>query len=178
MHPLARPRALGYLADCVGYVGIAAAMVPLGAIVHANTDLGADPAYAYLASTVPPAIAAVLAARAESGPRRATWGKRRQGLVVAGLDGETLSLGRALGRNVAKIFVPWQLGHMTAIGAVQGGFNRGDPVLYAVSFASYAVIGVYAWTGLRGSGRGVHDMIAGSQVTSAAAPRRARTAAT
>lgn len=168
MHPLATRRALAHLTDCAGYLGVAAAMIPVGIVIATSTDLARKPAFGHLISMVPPAIATVLAARAESGPHRATWGKRRQGLEVSGADGDRLTVARALGRNTAKIFVPWQLGHTSTIGGMWGGFERRDPLTYAATLAAYGVIGVYAWTGTRGSGRGVHDLIARSQVTSAA----------
>lgn len=168
MHPLATRRALAHLTDCAGYLGVAAAMIPVGIVIATSTDLARKPAFGHLISMVPPAIATVLAARAESGPHRATWGKRRQGLEVSGADGDRLTVARALGRNTAKIFVPWQLGHTSTIGGMWGGFERRDPLTYAATLAAYGVIGVYAWKGTRGSGRGVHDLIAGSHVTSAA----------
>ena len=165
MHPLALRRARAHLTDCVGYLGVAAAVVPVGVLVATTTDLGSRPLYGHLVSAVPPAIATAIAARAESGPRRATWGKRRQGLEVAQVDGSAIGPGRALARNAAKIFVPWQLGHITAVGAAWGGFERGDVLTISASGAVYAVIGLFAWTTLRGSGRGVHDVLAGSRVT-------------
>lgn len=167
MHALAARRARAYLTDCVGYLGVAAATVPFGLLL-ATTGVGSGELSSHLMSAVPPAIATVIAARAESGPRRATWGKRRQGLEVRELDGSTLSLGRALARNTAKIFVPWQLGHVVAVGAAWGGFEDGDVLIFLASFAVYAVIGLYAWTTLRGSGRGVHDLLAASRIGAAA----------
>lgn len=173
MHPLAVRRTRAHLTDCAGYLGIAAAMIPVGVIVATATDLGSRPWFGHLVSAVPPAIATVVAARAESGPHRATWGKRREGLEVLGPDGGALPLGPALARNAAKIFVPWQLGHTTAVGAAWGGFENGDVLTYGSSVAVYLVIGVYAWQGLRGSGSacGVHDLLAGSHVA-AVAPAR------
>lgn len=174
MHPLAKRRILAHLTDCVGYLGVCAVTVPAGVAIATTTDLGRRPVFGHLVSMVPPAIATVLAARAESGPGRATRGKCRQGLQVSGLDGSALTVGRALGRNTAKIFVPWQLGHTSAIGAAWGGFQHRDALTYASTVTVYALIGVYAWMGLRGWGRGVHDLIADSDVVAArsAAGRR------
>jgi uncharacterized RDD family membrane protein YckC len=168
MHPLARRRCLAHLTDCAGYLGIAAATVPVGVVIATTTDLGSRPLYAHLVSIVPPVIATVVAARAESGPRRATWGKRRQGLEVVGADGGAPTPREALVRNASKILVPWQIGHMTAISAAWGGFETGDALAYGSSAAVYALIGVYAWTGLRGSGRGPHDRLAGTHVVATA----------
>lgn len=164
MHPLARPRATAYLLDCIGYLGVAAAMVPVGIVVAATTDLGTSRAYSQLVSAVPPAIATVIAARAESGPRRATWGKRRRGLEVVAKGGGTPGFGAALLRNTAKIFLPWQLGHLTTIGAIWGAFDEGDPLTIGASIGCYALMAAYAWTVLRGSGRGIHDLLAGTTV--------------
>ncbi|ATG53125.1 hypothetical protein CFK38_05790 [Brachybacterium vulturis] len=164
MHPLARRRCLAHLLDCAGYLGIAAATIPVGVLLATTTDLGSSRLYGHLASAVPPAIATVIAARAESGPHRATWGKRRQGLTVQAADGTALGTGPALARNLAKIFLPWQLGHVCAVGAAWGGFEDGDALTIGASIAVYPVIGIYVWTGLHGSGRGPHDVLAGSSV--------------
>lgn len=145
-----------------------AVTIPAGLAIVATSNLGGNRTFGHLISMVPPAIATVLAAHAESGPRRATWGKRRQSLEVTGPGGSTLTVGRALGRNAAKIFVPWQLGHTSAIGAAWEGFQKRDPLTVASTVTVYAVIGLYAWMGMRGSGRGVHDLIAGSRVGVAA----------
>jgi uncharacterized RDD family membrane protein YckC len=61
-------------------------------------------------------------ALAESSPKRATWGKRRRGLVVQTVAGDQLSLGRALGRTLLK-FVPWELSHTFIIHA---SMSKGD----------------------------------------------------
>ncbi|APX32887.1 hypothetical protein BH708_09345 [Brachybacterium sp. P6-10-X1] len=174
MHALARRRATGYLLDCTGYLGIAAAIIPLGLAVNALTDLGSHRSYAYAVSAVHPAIATVVAARAESGPSRATWGKRRRGLQVkdlrgAAVDEAPIPLPRALLRNTVKIFVPWQLGHVTAVGAAYGDFETLRPATVVASVLTYGVIGTFALTGLRGTGRGPHDLVAGTLVVSAAA---------
>ncbi len=78
------------------------------------------------ASAVPPLAATIIAARAESGPKRATWDKRRLGLAVAAQEG-TPHFGRALAHNVVKIFVPWNLGHLVAFAGAWGAFERNAP---------------------------------------------------
>lgn len=176
MHPLARRRATGYLRDCAGYLGVAAATVPLGLAVNALTDLGRSRTFAYAVSAVPPVIATVIAARAESGPRRATWGKRRVGLRVEDVaGGGQLTFGRALARNSLKILVPWQAGHITTVAAIWDGFEEGDRVAYAATVLVYGLMAADALTCLRGSGRGPHDLLAGSVVAdvspAATAPR-------
>ncbi|AXK46000.1 RDD family protein [Brachybacterium saurashtrense] len=171
MDPLASRRVRAHLTDCVGYLGLAAATAPVGVLLVSTTSLGESRLFAQLVSAVPPVAATLLAARAESGPHRATWGKRRQGLEVAGAGGAALPFSRALGRNTVKILVPWQLGHLTAIGAVGGGFEEGDALTYGSAVAVYAALGVVAATVLRRPGRGVHDRLVGGRVLLAAAPR-------
>lgn len=205
MHALARRRATGYLLDCTGYLGIAAAMVPFGLVVNALTDLGPRRSYVSAISAIPPAIATVLAARAESGPRRATWGKHRGDLemtafqeqapagmsdahggvtpgsvtpgavaggAVAGeraAHGVPITFAQGLIRNTIKIFVPWQLGHLTTIGTVHGDFETMRPATVTVSALTYGLIGTFAVMCLRGSGRGPHDLAAGTVVVLSAA---------
>lgn len=174
MHPLARRRATGYLRDCAGYLGVAVAMVPLGLAVNAVTDLGSSRTYAYVVSAVPPAIATVIAARAESGPRQATWGKRRVGLRVEDLaTGDRITFGRALARNTIKILIPWQTGHVTTIAAIWGGFEEGDPLAYSASVVLYGSMAAFAVMCLRGSGRGPHDLLAGTVVEAVSGPATA-----
>ncbi|MDN5685732.1 MAG: hypothetical protein L0G94_03480 [Brachybacterium sp.] len=202
MHPLARRRATGYLLDCTGYLGIAAAMVPFGLVVNALTDLGPRRSSVTAVSAIPPAIATVLAACAESGPRRATWGKRRSDLEVTafrkqvlagagdaqdgvapgpvasgqGAHGAPITVGQGLIRNTVKIFVPWQLGHLTTIGTVYGDFETMRPGTVTVSVLTYGLIGAFVVMGLRGSGRGPHDLAGGTVVvlSAAATPPRSR----
>ncbi|MGP9681425.1 RDD family protein [Brachybacterium sp. AOP3-A1-3] len=191
MHRLARRRATGYLCDCAGYLGVAAAMVPFGLAVNALTDLGRSRTYAYTVSVVPPAIATVIAARAESGPRRATWGKRRVGLQVEDMaGGGRITLERALARNALKILVPWQAGHITAIAAIWGGFEEGDRVAYVATVLVYGLMAAEAVTCLRGgssgngsrsgsgSGRGPHDLLGRSVVVDVSSPASVSSPAT
>lgn len=46
----------------------------------------------------------------EGSARQGTWGKRKLGLRVTGLDGGQLPLGRAFVRALVK-FLPWQIAH-------------------------------------------------------------------
>ncbi|MBP1963355.1 RDD family protein [Paenibacillus aceris] len=42
----------------------------------------------------------------------ATWGKRKMGVVVSGINGKSIGLGSSLLRSALK-FVPWELSHFT-----------------------------------------------------------------
>lgn len=72
MNPLAGRRGKAYGLDMLGYLGVAAATVPMG-LVAARVGIGESPVYVVSASAVPVLIAVGIAARAES-HRCATWG--------------------------------------------------------------------------------------------------------
>ncbi len=167
VHPLAGARARAYLLDCGVYLGIAAATVPIG-VVAQRAGWKADRSWALGTSALPPLVATVLAARQESGPRAATLGKRRQGLVVRAADGSAPRFARCLLRDAVKIGVPWQLGHVVAIGAAYGGFERRDPLTLAATALTYPLLAVMALATTRGSGRALHDRVAGTRVRRAA----------
>src|SRR5699024_2906628 len=148
MHPLPQRRPRSHPAGCAGSVAVWAATPQRAGATLTPTQPARRPAFAHRTSMDLPVPAPVLAARADASPLRATWGKRRQGLQVTGTDGSSLTVGRALGRNAAKIFVPWQLGHASAIGAAWEGFRKRDPLTWASTVTVYTLIGLYAWTGL------------------------------
>jgi uncharacterized RDD family membrane protein YckC len=163
MHPLLAARTKAYLRDAVTYLGVAAATVPVGLVLR-HEGIGQHPGFLLAVSAVPPLVASVIAARQESGAHRATWGKRRQGLVVTTSSGERVPFGRALVRNLVKIGIPWQLGHTVAIGAAYGGFERGDPLTLAATAVTYPLVAVMIVAVARGTGRGLHDRVAGTAV--------------
>lgn len=165
---LAGRRALASGLDAVGYLGIAAALVPLG-VVLARRGREVSRFAVEAMSTIPPVTAAIWAAAAEATDGR-TWGKRRLGLRVRTTRGQPTFV-RMLVRNVAKTTVPWQLGHMVAIGAAEGGFERGEFRTVASTVATYVMVAAFAVTVLTGSGRGIHDRIAGTRVEATKARR-------
>lgn len=160
IHPLAGRRARAYLLDAIGYLGIAAAMVPAGLLLNAYAP--PTPGAVIAMSAVPPVVATIWASKAESGPSHATWGKRRLGLTVAA--GNPLTFARALARNTVKIGIPWQLGHVVAVGAAAGGFEAGDPLTLATGVLIYPVIGVLTLMTALGRGLGPHDRASGTCV--------------
>ncbi len=163
MHPLAGARARAYLVDCATSLGVAAAMVPFGAAAH-RAGWGAHRSFVLGVSAVPPLLATVLAARQEAGPRAGTPGKRREGLVVTTGSGAPVPLARALVREAVKIGVPWQLGHVVAVGAAYGGFARRDPLTLVATALTYPLLAVMAAAAALGSGRALHDRVAGTVV--------------
>ena len=162
LNPLAGRRTRAYLLDCIGYLGLAALEVP-GGIAMYKSSLHDNFPLIYAASCLPPMIAAVIAARAESGPAGATWGKRRLGLEVEAVSGRP-SFGRALLRNVVKISLPWQVGHTVTLFAKDGGFERNDPVTLTSTVLLYGFLIPEILFGILGTGRALHDRAAATQV--------------
>lgn len=106
----------------------------------------------------------------ERGPARATWGKRRSGLVVETADGSAGGTRRIVIRNVVKV-LPWQLGHMAAMRFAAGAASfRPAAAFYSASLVLLVMVAGPAIVGRRG----LHDTIAGTVVRPA--PGVARTA--
>ncbi|QIK72520.1 RDD family protein [Propioniciclava coleopterorum] len=163
---LAGLRLQAYALDCLGYLGVAALLAVPGVIAYLTLPaLSFWPVWGL--SLIPAAVATVWAAAAESGPHAATRGKRARGLRVGSTDGGPLPRGRALLRNVAKIAIPWQLGHTVALGASFGLFETGAPFILTATALTYVVVGVGVGMTVLGSGRPPHDRLAGSRVVAA-----------
>ena len=160
-HPLAGRRGAAYLLDAVGYLGVALATVPIGLAVQAAGPPSRTVVLAL--SAIPPVVATVWAARAESA-RGATWGKRRLGLRVVADDAAPLTFARGLVRNAVKIAVPWQVGHVLAVGAAFGRFDEMDPLTLGAGILTYPLLGAMIWAVAWGAGRGLHDRVARTRV--------------
>jgi uncharacterized RDD family membrane protein YckC len=107
------------------------------------------PAWVYLTAT-------------ESGPERASWGKRRAGLHVTSAAGGGSSWRQVAGRNAVKL-LPWQLAHVAVARIITGA---DEPVTiwatYALSLLLAAVSLTMAWRDpLR---RALHDRVAHTRV--------------
>ncbi|MCO4275516.1 RDD family protein [Pseudarthrobacter sp. HLT3-5] len=105
--------------------------------------------------------------RCESGPHHATWGKRRMGLTVVGIDGAAPSRRRILVRTVVKL-LPWEAAHFFVWQMMwtfyQHGYEAAPPVwvflgLQASTAAALVYIAMVVFTG-----RGPHDRAAGTVV--------------
>ncbi|NEE01011.1 RDD family protein [Phytoactinopolyspora halotolerans] len=164
MNELAARRFKAYARDCIGYAAIAAATAPLGVAMR-NAGRGRSRAFVLAVSAVPPILATLRAARQES-TSGATEGKRHYGLHVTNPHHGVPSFGRALIRNAIKIGIPWQTGHVVAVGAAFGGFERRDPLTVSAAAVTYPMIGVLAAGVAVGSGRGIHDRAARTRVRS------------
>ena len=161
MHPLLAARARAYVRDAFGYLGLAAATVPLGVLLR-QSGRSPSPRTVLLLSALPPLAATVAAAARET--RTGTPGQQRQGLVVVDAAGGPPRLGQALLRNALKIGLPWQLGHTVAVGAAFGGFERRDVVTLAATALVYPYLAAELTSVATGSGRALHDRASGTRV--------------
>ena len=104
----------------------------------------------------------------ESGPAQASWGKRRLGLVVTGIDGSRPSRSRVAVRTVVKL-LPWEVAH-TLVWQMQAVFRRRGyeadvPVWIMIGLSAVLVVVVaYLAMSLLGSRRGPHDRAASTVV--------------
>lgn len=105
----------------------------------------------------------------ESGRYEATPGKLKLGLRVRrDPNGERISWGRSLLRNLLKLGLPWTLGHLAAISLATGG--GWDAQVGAV--LSLAVPAAYLVSLFAGDGRTIYDHLAGTMVISTRPGRR------
>jgi uncharacterized RDD family membrane protein YckC len=143
----------------VGWAGFAAA-VGLGLQA---TDVSLDSAWARdaVAFTTLVLPSTLSFAAMEASTSQATFGKRRQGLIVTDERGHRVSYRRSLARSTLK-FLPWQLAHTAVFGLLV------DPTstpLISLSIAAQAliVVSVLAMI-LDPTHRALHDRIAGTRV--------------
>ena len=85
----------------------------------------------------------------ESSPKQATWGKRRVGLRVVNVNGETLTKAQAFARSLIK-FLPWQIAH-TSIYHIEGlpfAPVEPSPMVIAGFVLVYLLVGIYTASAL------------------------------
>ncbi|WP_162144849.1 RDD family protein [Arthrobacter castelli] len=162
MDELAADRVKAYARDCIGYAAITAGTVPLGIVAHAR-GWGRRRGFVMAMSAVPPAVATLFATWQER-EHGATRGKRHYDLVVLDRSLAPAGYGRLLLRNTVKIGLPWQLGHVVAVGAAFGGFEDRDRLTWSAALVTYPLIGAIMASVLFGKGRALPDRLAGTQV--------------
>ncbi|MEV0613490.1 RDD family protein [Nonomuraea sp. NPDC050404] len=98
----------------------------------------------------------------EAGTARATWGKRRAGLVVTAVGGGRPGPVRIMVRNAVKL-LPWQLAHIAVLRLWTG---QGDSVVVVPALVlCYGLVGAtVALMLLRGDRAALHDLVAGTRV--------------
>jgi uncharacterized RDD family membrane protein YckC len=99
----------------------------------------------------------------ERSDRHATWGKRREGLEVVAEAGAAPTRGAVAIRNLIKV-LPWQLGHMGTTRLVATGEVTATALTFQV--ASLVLLAAIVLPILFRR-RGLHDLLAGTTVTSA-----------
>lgn len=112
--------------------------------------------------------AALYLASGESGPARATAGKRSARLVVVAEGGGRARTGRIAVRTAVKL-LPWQLAHLgvaRAVGVAPGRYAaRTARAAFGAAITLTAVS--CALAAFRADGRALHDLAAGTRVVAA-----------
>ncbi len=157
---------LGYLAVLLA-VGV---FLRLGPLAERWSELLSTPGRQDLlafATTVLPVVTYFVLCEASA--TAGTWGKKRVGLRVVGLDGERLRFRHALVRSIAK-FAPWQMAHTAMFHIPVFPTATGDPPAWTmwllVSMWVLVVLYVIGLTRFAG-GRTLYDRLSCSQVIQA-----------
>jgi len=157
---------LAYLAALL-VVGLVLTLGPLAERWSALVSTPARKDLLAFAVTVLPVVAYFV--RCEASAAAATWGKKRVGLKVVGLDGERLPFRHALVRSIAK-FVPWQMAH-TALFHIPGFPTiTGDPPPWTIWLlvSMWLLVALYLMGLTRfAGGRTPYDRLSHSQVIQA-----------
>jgi uncharacterized RDD family membrane protein YckC len=99
----------------------------------------------------------------EGSKSHATWGKRKMGIVVAGVHGQPIGLGNSLFRSALK-FVPWELAHFTIWHIVLPS-EYPDYLIYSLLAIVYGLAYIYLISPLISKKKQtVYDAIAGTVV--------------
>jgi uncharacterized RDD family membrane protein YckC len=99
----------------------------------------------------------------EGSKSHATWGKRKMGIVVAGVHGQPIRLGNSLFRSALK-FIPWELAHFT-IWHIVIPTEYPDYLIYSLFATVYGLVLIYLISPLMSQNKQtVYDFIAGTVV--------------
>jgi uncharacterized RDD family membrane protein YckC len=99
----------------------------------------------------------------EGSKAHATWGKRKMGIVVAGIYGQPIGLGSSLFRSALK-FVPWELAHFTIWHMIIPS-DYPDSLIYSLLGTVYGLVLIYLISPLWSKNKQtVYDSIAGTVV--------------
>lgn len=99
----------------------------------------------------------------EGGELHATWGKRKMGIWVMGVDGRSIGLRRSLFRSALK-FAPWELSHFT-IWHIVIPSNYPDYLINLLLIAVYGRVFIYLVSPLMNKNKQtVYDTFAGTVV--------------
>nr|WP_283094564.1 RDD family protein [Paenibacillus sp. ATY16] len=99
----------------------------------------------------------------EGSASHATWGKRKMGIVVTGIHGQSIGLGSSLFRSALK-FVPWELAHFTVWHMVIPT-NYSDSFYYSLLGTVYGLALLYLISPLWSKNRQtLYDYISGTVI--------------
>ena len=149
----------------LGWAAVTAAVgVPL--YVTGSTHLVNPIALNIVAAAVMVIPVTVGLAWLESRKHEATWGKRVRRIAVVTLVGRSrISFARALGRNVAKVMVPWLVGHAAVFSIVAASTAGAIPVSVSIlTGLAYVLPIIYVVSVFVGTGRTPYDRLAGTVV--------------
>lgn len=99
----------------------------------------------------------------EGSKSHATWGKRKMGVVVTGIHGQSIGLGSSFFRSALK-FVPWELAHFTIWHMVIPS-EYPDSLVYSLLATVYGLVIIYLISPLWNKNKQtVYDFIAGTVI--------------
>jgi uncharacterized RDD family membrane protein YckC len=99
----------------------------------------------------------------EGSKSHATWGKRKVGVMVIGINGQSIRLGSSLFRSALK-FVPWELAHFTIWHMVIPS-NYPESLVYSLLAVVYVLVLIYLISPLWSKNKQtVYDFISGTVV--------------
>ncbi len=105
--------------------------------------------------------------RCESGPHRATWGKRRMGLAVVAVDRAAPARRKILVRTVVKL-LPWEVSHFFVWQMMWTfylhGYDASPPLWVFLGLQAAAAAAIAYIVMVMVTGRGPHDRAAGTVV--------------
>ncbi|MCW6663393.1 RDD family protein [Aerococcaceae bacterium NML190073] len=137
------------------FVGFTILYTALFGTIFVSFDEGVTQVISFVTSVLPVTIAFAV-----MDYRGGTIGKRKRGLTVAFRQ---RSFGASLLRNVVK-FLPWQLGHMTAIHAIYHPENM--LWLVILNVLTYSILLLMLMALWRQDKRHLADFVAGTQIQS------------
>lgn len=99
----------------------------------------------------------------EGSKSHATWGKRKVGVMVTGINGQSIGLGSSLSRSALK-FVPWELAHFTIWHMVIPS-DYPESLVYSLLAVVYVLALIYLISPLWSKNKQtVYDLIAGTVI--------------
>ncbi|HEX5596934.1 MAG TPA: RDD family protein [Micromonosporaceae bacterium] len=165
MTSLAVRRIAAWSIDWLIIIGYAAALVPVGLLLHYNSVSLPTGAWNLLSFLLLIAPVTGWLAMWEAGPHSASPGKRLMRLRVWAGPGSPAPFSRTLLRNALKVALPWELGHIAAFTlASPTAIGPGADAAAVSGIAACTIAAGYAASLFIGSGLTPYDRLAGTTV--------------